>query len=122
MKRTSLGLTQEELANKLEVAKSTVALWESGEGNPRSKTVRAVENFFREFAAAESGNPFQVDITDPETANTIADAILDIDATLAKVIAIRAILRDLENSLLATESRLRSAIGAEKTPPHPPWA
>lgn len=38
-KRMSLNMTQEELANKLSVKRSTVAMWEAGESLPRSDKI-----------------------------------------------------------------------------------
>ena len=35
--RLSVGLTQSELADKLNVLQSTVAMWESGDNTPRTK-------------------------------------------------------------------------------------
>ena len=35
-KRTELGMTQEELAEKLNIERSTVAKWETGQAMPRA--------------------------------------------------------------------------------------
>ena len=44
--RKSLGLTQDELANKLEVSRSTIGMYESGSREPDYKTLGAIADFF----------------------------------------------------------------------------
>lgn len=42
--RNKKGMTQRELANRLCVAQSTVAMWETGENTPRGSTLPAIAN------------------------------------------------------------------------------
>ena len=44
--RKSFGLTQDELANKLEVSRSTIGMYESGSREPDYKTLGAIADFF----------------------------------------------------------------------------
>ncbi|HEN0128854.1 TPA: helix-turn-helix domain-containing protein [Streptococcus agalactiae] len=44
--RLEAGLTQKELANKLNITQQTYAQWESGRSKPRSKTLELFANFF----------------------------------------------------------------------------
>lgn len=41
-RRKALGLTQAQLAEKIGVARSAVAMWETGAGNPRFQTLPAL--------------------------------------------------------------------------------
>jgi repressor LexA len=40
------GISQKKLANKLEVAQSTVGMWESGRSNPEHETLRKIAKYF----------------------------------------------------------------------------
>ena len=40
------GISQKKLANKLEVAQSTVGMWESGKSNPEYETLRKIAKYF----------------------------------------------------------------------------
>lgn len=62
----------------------------------------------------EAVNPFDVDVADPEMVEGIADAILAVRSGRQKLKAIAIELRDLDNSMLALEARLKATIGAEK--------
>ncbi len=44
--RKSLGLTQDELANKLDVSRSTIGMYESGSREPDYETLEAIADFF----------------------------------------------------------------------------
>lgn len=44
--RVSKNLTQEELASKLKINRTTVAMWESGESLPRAKTLIELARIF----------------------------------------------------------------------------
>lgn len=44
--RKSLGLTQDELANKLNVSRSTIGMYESGSREPDYETLEAIADFF----------------------------------------------------------------------------
>ena len=46
--RERLGLTQEQLANKLGVSWATVARWERGKGEPSPLAQKALEDFLKE--------------------------------------------------------------------------
>lgn len=41
-KRTSLNLSQEEIANKLNITRSAVAMWETGAAKPRADKLQAL--------------------------------------------------------------------------------
>ena len=43
--RLSVGLTQSELAEKLNVLQSTVAMWESGDNTPRTEKLPELAEF-----------------------------------------------------------------------------
>lgn len=44
--RNEKGFTQDELAQKLSLAKSTISLYESGKREPDYKTIKAIAKFF----------------------------------------------------------------------------
>ena len=44
--RTSFGLTQEELANRLKVSRSTIGMYESGAREPDYETLEAIADYF----------------------------------------------------------------------------
>lgn len=44
--RKSFGLTQDELANKLDVSRSTIGMYESGSREPDYETLEAIADFF----------------------------------------------------------------------------
>ena len=44
--RKSSGLTQDELANKLDVSRSTIGMYESGAREPDYETLEAIADFF----------------------------------------------------------------------------
>jgi transcriptional regulator with XRE-family HTH domain len=44
--RNENGFTQDELAQKLSLAKSTISLYESGKREPDYKTIKAIAEFF----------------------------------------------------------------------------
>jgi len=46
--REKMGLTQEEIAQKLGVSWGTVARWEAGKGKPSKLARKAIENLLKE--------------------------------------------------------------------------
>lgn len=44
--RTSAGLTQHDLASKLNVSQSTITMWENGKRQPDLETLEAIADFF----------------------------------------------------------------------------
>jgi len=46
--REKMGLTQEEIAQKLGVTWSTIARWEAGKGKPSKLARKAIENLLKE--------------------------------------------------------------------------
>ncbi|MGN1205511.1 MAG: helix-turn-helix domain-containing protein [Eubacterium sp.] len=44
--RKSFGLTQDELANKLDVSRSTIGMYENGSREPDYETLEAIADFF----------------------------------------------------------------------------
>ena len=44
--RLSENMTQEELATKIGVTRSTVAMWEAGEAKPRVETLLSIAKIF----------------------------------------------------------------------------
>ena len=52
--RERLGLTQEQLANKLGVSWATVARWERGKGKPSPLARKALEKLLKESTEKET--------------------------------------------------------------------
>jgi len=52
--RTRLGFTQQEFADVIGVARNTVNRWEMGIKNPRSETLRRIQNIVEHFGKEES--------------------------------------------------------------------
>lgn len=141
MARTESGMTQGDLAAALSSAESTIGHWESGRGNPRPKTLRQVAKIFRKpvsfftgdpkddllsvadlpsdrgqtpatgSARQDEPNPFDVDHTDMEVVGSLADALQAVKASRQELRLISTKLRDLDNSMLALESRLQATLG-----------
>ena len=61
-KRESVGLTQDAVANELSIARSTVAMWETGKSFPRPKKLHllaalyhcTIDELLREYPDNES--------------------------------------------------------------------
>lgn len=52
--RQKLGLTQEELAERLGVTQTAVSYWEDGKRRPRGPAVKLLASFLEEVKAAKS--------------------------------------------------------------------
>lgn len=76
--RSKTGLTQQELANKLGVARSAIASWESGKRTPNKATADKLADFFH-VSINEIFTPYKEEISiakldkRPDLTYTVAD-------------------------------------------------